>query len=99
MRQPPSPTPETAVAFLVRAIAQILMGRIDGALKDLSYPTVGNQHEAPLWRAVVAHAKANGYAATHLSIRGWGKTRPIADNATEEGRSQNRRVAIIVTAL
>ncbi|MCC6776560.1 MAG: tetratricopeptide repeat protein [Hyphomicrobiales bacterium] len=47
-----APTPETAVAFLVRAIAQIVMGRIDGALKDLGYPTVGNQHEAPLWRAV-----------------------------------------------
>ena len=50
-------------------------------------------------RSVASIMETSGYAAAHLAIRGWGKTRPIADNATEEGRAQNRRVAIIVTAL
>src|SRR6185436_15685204 len=37
---------------VLRAIANIMIGRPDTALKDLSNPFVGNQHEAPLWRAL-----------------------------------------------
>ena len=33
-----------------------------------------------------------GIAADRLSFQGYGSTRPIADNSTELGRSQNRRV-------
>jgi len=37
-----------------------------------------------------------GVDASRLSALGLGEDRPIADNATEEGRSRNRRVEIIV---
>ncbi|WP_026944407.1 OmpA family protein [Helicobacter rodentium] len=33
-----------------------------------------------------------GIAADRLDARGYGETKPIADNATKEGRKQNRRV-------
>ena len=38
-----------------------------------------------------------GLAADSISSEGFGKAMPIADNATAEGRQQNRRVEIIVS--
>ncbi len=37
-----------------------------------------------------------GIAPARLGIIGWGEMRPIADNATVEGRNQNRRVLVVV---
>jgi tetratricopeptide (TPR) repeat protein len=47
------PTAEDSTPLVLRAIANIMIGRLDAALKDLAHPLVGNQHDAPLWRAVV----------------------------------------------
>jgi OOP family OmpA-OmpF porin len=33
--------------------------------------------------------------AGRITVKGWGKTRPIADNKSAEGRAENRRVEII----
>lgn len=37
-----------------------------------------------------------GYDPTRLSAAGYGQYRPVADNATAEGRAQNRRVDVVV---
>ena len=50
-------------------------------------------------RAVGAVLASSGFASERLVIRGWGETRPVADNGTDQGRSENRRVVIIVTSL
>ena len=34
----------------------------------------------------------SGVAANRIATKGFGETRPIASNATEEGKTQNRRV-------
>ncbi len=39
-------------AIVLRAIAEIMMNRPQAALKDLADPAVGDQHDAPLWRAM-----------------------------------------------
>jgi outer membrane protein OmpA-like peptidoglycan-associated protein len=44
--------------------------------------------------AVVEWLAANGIEATRLSAEGLGETRPVADNASVEGRALNRRVEL-----
>jgi outer membrane protein OmpA-like peptidoglycan-associated protein len=44
--------------------------------------------------SVVAWLTQQRVVPTRLTARGYGKTRPIATNATDEGRAQNRRVEI-----
>jgi outer membrane protein OmpA-like peptidoglycan-associated protein len=38
----------------------------------------------------------NGVAPGRLTARGYGATRPIADNKTPAGREQNRRVQFVI---
>jgi len=39
----------------------------------------------------------DGIAPTRVQAEGYGEKHPVADNATEEGRARNRRIALRVT--
>jgi tetratricopeptide (TPR) repeat protein len=39
-------------AYVLRAVTEVMMNRPEAALKDLANPAVGDQHDAPLWRAL-----------------------------------------------
>lgn len=45
--------------------------------------------------AVVAALAAKSIAPSRLQAAGLGQTQPLADNATEAGRVQNRRVELV----
>ncbi len=46
--------------------------------------------------SVASYLVSHGVAKDRLSSKGFGKSMPIADNATDEGREQNRRVELKV---
>lgn len=45
-------------------------------------------------QAVVDYLAAGGIARSRMSARGFGESNPVASNATEDGRAQNRRVEL-----
>ena len=46
--------------------------------------------------SVMAWLSAHGVAAARLSAKGYGETRPVASNDSDDGRAKNRRVEIAV---
>ncbi len=44
--------------------------------------------------AVADYLRSHGMAASRLAAVGYGESRPIADNGTEAGRAENRRIEI-----
>lgn len=49
--------------------------------------------------SVASYLSAQGVDARRFAVTGFGDTRPIASNATSEGRAQNRRVEIQLSPL
>lgn len=45
-------------------------------------------------KAVIDYAVAHGVNASQLVAKGYGESLPVADNATPEGRAQNRRTEV-----
>jgi outer membrane protein OmpA-like peptidoglycan-associated protein len=50
-------------------------------------------------KAIVDYLVSKGVDSKRLSYKGYGATRPIADNNTAEGRAQNRRTTATVVGL
>ncbi|HEU4993718.1 MAG TPA: DUF937 domain-containing protein [Gemmatimonadaceae bacterium] len=48
-------------------------------------------------RSVEKALEKEGIASNRVSAEGYGSAHPIADNSTEAGRAQNRRIGILVT--
>ena len=48
-------------------------------------------------RSVYNYLVLRGIASSRLKYKGFGKTMPVADNDTEEGRARNRRTVFVIT--
>jgi tetratricopeptide (TPR) repeat protein len=57
-----------ASPLVLRAVANIMLGRNEEALRDLANPLVGNQNDAQLWRAV-AYARQGKWAQARDAFR------------------------------
>jgi OOP family OmpA-OmpF porin len=69
-----------------------VQGHTDGVGTE-AYNLTLSQHRA---EAVRDYLISKGVALAELKAVGYGKTRPIADNKTAEGRAKNRRVVMVV---
>jgi len=92
--------------FVMRKIAALLVGH-----PELKIHVVGHTDNVPIrsrfpsnWELSTARALAAVHFLTEkagvdprrMGAVGYGEYRPIADNATAEGRAKNRRIAIII---
>jgi outer membrane protein OmpA-like peptidoglycan-associated protein len=85
-----------AVAADLKAHPQLkveLEGHTDSVGND-AYNMKLSQRRA---EAVRDYLISQGASSANLTARGYGESRPIADNKTESGRAENRRVAMSVT--
>jgi outer membrane protein OmpA-like peptidoglycan-associated protein len=85
---------------LVDQIAAMLKGHTDLALSveghtdDVGVEAANQKLSEARAASVVAALINRGIAAGRLSSAGFGESRPVADNKTESGREQNRRVEL-----
>ena len=49
--------------------------------------------------SVKAYLSSKGIGAARIEAKGYGDTRPVADNATPEGRAQNRRTEMKIISI
>ncbi len=56
--------PDDVTGSVLKSVASIMLNRPQDALKDLSHPQVGNQLDAPIWRAI-AFARQGKWAEAH----------------------------------
>lgn len=68
---------------------------INGHTDSTGTPEGNRTLSAARAKSVVASLVAGGIAANRLSSAGFGQDRPVADNASDEGRARNRRVEIV----
>jgi outer membrane protein OmpA-like peptidoglycan-associated protein/tetratricopeptide (TPR) repeat protein len=62
-------------------------GHTDNVGNDQSNMTLSDQRA----KSVLNYLVEKGVAAGRMEAKGYGKTKPVAENTTEEGRSKNRR--------
>src|SRR5712691_4783241 len=68
---------------------------VEGHTDSIGSDTYNQKLSERRAQAVRDYMVSQGIDAARISVKGWGKTKPIASNKTEAGRAENRRVEII----
>ncbi len=85
------------VAFLKQnaTIKIEIGGHTDNVGDDKSNLTLSDKRA----KAVLDFVTSEGIASARLTSKGYGETKPIADNTTEQGKAKNRRTEVTVVAV
>jgi outer membrane protein OmpA-like peptidoglycan-associated protein len=83
------------VAMILKAYPQATV-KIGGFTDNVGNAAANKHLSAQRASAVRAALLKKGIPASRVQAQGYGDTNPVADNSTEPGRSQNRRIAVLV---
>lgn len=95
--QPSSLEQLSNITEIMRAFPNVKL-KVGGYTDNVGQADANMKLSSDRATAAVAELVRFGVAADRLEAEGYGDTVPVADNATEEGRAQNRRTAARVTA-
>lgn len=70
--------------------------RLEGHTDNVGDPVKNKQLSLERAYNVREYLKSKGIAGERIQFKGYGDTKPIADNTTEEGRKMNRRVEFVI---
>jgi outer membrane protein OmpA-like peptidoglycan-associated protein len=94
--QPSSQEQLKNVANILRAYPQVRI-RVGGYTDNSGDVTANLKLSQERASNVVAELVRLGVDPARLDARGYGDNHPVADNSTEQGRAQNRRISLRVT--
>ena len=80
------------IAGVVTGNPQLKRLSIEGHTDDVGSDKHNQKLSDKRAAAVCSYLVEHGVAANRLVSKGWGESKPIGDNAIEQGREQNRRV-------
>lgn len=69
---------------------------ISGHTDATGTDAINTQLSADRAKAVYTYVSAKGITLDKLTYKGYGKTKPVSSNDTEQGRQQNRRVEFTI---
>jgi len=82
------------IGKLLQASPALRLG-VEGHTDNAGTPAHNQALSEARAREVVRIITSQSIAADRLQAVGFGQSRPLADNATEAGRAQNRRVELV----
>jgi len=90
------PDSESTLNEIVKLMQQdaALHLRVEGHTDNQGNATANQMLSEKRAQSVVAWLTAHGVPAARLTAKGFGQTKPVADNSTEDGRAKNRRVEL-----
>ncbi|NOZ01411.1 MAG: OmpA family protein [Deltaproteobacteria bacterium] len=84
------------VAKVIKDNPQLTKIRVDGHTDNVNTDAYNLRLSRRRAKAVRDFLVKQGVSRKRLSIKGFGESKPIADNATEEGKAKNRRVEFVI---
>jgi len=91
------PDSESVLGEIVKLLQQNpdLKLRVEGHTDNQGNAAANQSISEKRAQAVVAWLTDHGVEAGRLTAKGWGQTKPVEDNSTEDGRAKNRRVELV----
>ena len=90
------PDSENVLGEIVKLMQQNpdLKLRVEGHTDNVGSAASNQTLSEKRAQAVVAWLTGHGVAANRLTAKGFGQTKPVADNGTDDGKARNRRVEL-----